>query len=93
MAGHLARRLKAVEELSHQLTGKPFLQATAARRLEVVTRMARAESNPDSGRTVLRRAQAADRAGVLHLEDRDPSGPGIQGNVVQPGDYAGFDPR
>ena len=86
--------LKAVEELSHQLTGKPFLQATAARRLEVVTRMAAGEADPRSPpelffKELKRRTAEAYYTSKIGIH-RDQE---YKGNVVQPGAYAGFDPR
>jgi len=86
--------LAAVEALSRQLNGKPFLQATADQRLAVLTRMAAGESNP---RTVEERffkelkrrtAQAYYTSKIGIHQDQE-----YKGNVVQPGDFAGFDPR
>lgn len=40
--------LKTVDKLSHQLNGKPFMDATAAERVAVVERMARNEQKPST---------------------------------------------
>ncbi len=86
--------LKAVEELSQRLHGKPFLQASPEQRIAVVTRMAAGESNPRTPEErffqELKRqtAQAYYTSKIGIHQDQE-----YKGNVVQPGDFAGFDPR
>ncbi|HEV8355499.1 MAG TPA: gluconate 2-dehydrogenase subunit 3 family protein [Gemmatimonadales bacterium] len=86
--------LGAVEALSRQLNGKPFLQASPEQRLAVVTRMAAGESNPRTAgerffKELKRRtAQAYYTSKIGIHQDQE-----YKGNVVQPGDYAGSDPR
>jgi hypothetical protein len=85
--------LEAVEALSRELNGKAFLQATPAQRLAVLTRMAVHESDPKTpaehffreikGSTI--RAYYTSKIGI-HTDQE------YKGNVVQPGEYAGFDP-
>ena len=72
--------LQAVEALSTTLHGKPFMQASPAERIAVVTKMAEAESAPkarvDQFFVLLK---ARDDPGLLHVEDRSAAGDGIQG--------------
>ena len=78
--------LKAVEDLSRQLHGKAFMASTPEQRLAVLTRMA---ATPQSffgeikGATV--QAYYTSKVGI-HDDQQ------YQGNVVQPGEFAGFDP-
>ena len=84
--------LKAVEDLSRQLNGKGFMASSADQRLAVLTRMA-AESESKTpaqqffgeikGATV--RAYYTSKVGI-HDDQQ------YKGNVVQPGEFAGFDP-
>ena len=84
--------LKAVEDLSRQLHGKGFMASSADQRLAVLTRMA-AESEPKTpaeqffreikGATI--QAYYTSKVGI-HDDQQ------YQGNVVQPGEFAGFDP-
>jgi hypothetical protein len=86
--------LAAVEALSRQLNGKAFLQATADQRLAVLTRMAAGESNPRTAEARFfnelkrRTAQAYYTSKIGIHQDQE-----YKGNVVQPGDFAGADPR
>ena len=86
--------LQAVEALSLRLNGKPLLHATPVQRVAVVTRMAAGESNPRTpGERFfleLKRAtaQAYYTSKIGIHQDQE-----YKGNVVQPGDYAGSDPR
>jgi hypothetical protein len=84
--------LKAVEDLSRRLHGKGFMASSADQRLAVLTRMA-AESEPKTpaeqffreikGATI--QAYYTSKVGI-HDDQQ------YQGNVVQPGEFAGFDP-
>jgi len=84
--------LKAVEDLSHELNGKAFMESTPEQRLAVLTRMAAGESDPKTpadkffreikGATV--QAYYTSKVGIH--DDQ-----GYKGNVYQTGDYAGFD--
>jgi hypothetical protein len=86
--------LQAVEALSLRLNGKPLLHATPVQRVAVVTRMAAGESNPRTPEErffkELKRAtvQAYYTSKIGIHQDQE-----YKGNVVQPGDYAGSDPR
>jgi hypothetical protein len=85
--------LKAVEDLSHELTGKAFMESTAEQRLAVLTKMAAGESDPKTpaeqffkeikGSTI--RAYYTSKIGI-HDDQQ------YKGNVYQPGEFAGFDP-
>jgi hypothetical protein len=85
--------LKAVEDLSHELHGKAFMESTAEERLAVLTRMAAAESDPKTpaerffrdikGSTI--RAYYTSKIGI-HDDQQ------YKGNVYQMGEFAGFDP-
>lgn len=84
--------IKAVEALSQQLSGKSFMASTADQRLALLTKIAAAESDPKSdaekffkdikGSTI--RAYYTSKIGI-HDDQR------YKGNVIQPGDFAGFD--
>jgi hypothetical protein len=84
--------LKAVEELSREMSGKAFMESTPAQRLALLTRIAAAESDPKTaaekffgqikGSTI--RAYYTSKVGI-HDDQR------YKGNVYQTGDYAGFD--
>jgi hypothetical protein len=85
--------LKAVEDLSHELTGLAFMESTPEQRLAVLTKMAAAESDPKTpaeqffreikGSTI--RAYYTSKIGI-HDDQQ------YKGNVYQPGEFAGFDP-
>jgi hypothetical protein len=84
--------LQAVEALSRELHGKAFLESTPEQRLAVLTRMAAAESDPKTpaerffkeikGATI--GAYYSSKVGI-HDDQR------YKGNVIQTGEYAGFD--
>jgi len=84
--------LQAVEALSHELNGKPFLEATAEQRVAVLTRMAAGEQDPKTaperffrelkGRTA--HAYYTSKIGI-HLDQE------YKGNVYQRGEFAGYD--
>ena len=84
--------IKAVEDLSREMHGTTFTAATAEQRLAVVTRMAAEESDPKTeagkffkqikGSTI--HAYYTSKIGI-HDDQQ------YKGNVIQPGDYAGFD--
>jgi hypothetical protein len=84
--------LKSVDDLSRQVNGKAFLDATPEQRVQVLTQMAGAESDP---KTPLDRffkelkwwtvfGYYTSKVGI-HDDQQ------YKGNVVQTGDYAGFD--
>ena len=85
--------LTAVEALSHELSGKGFMESTPEQRLAVLTKMAAAESAPKTpaeqffkeikGSTI--RAYYTSKIGI-HDDQQ------YKGNVYQTGEYAGFDP-
>ena len=85
--------LKAVEDLSHELNGKGFMESTPEQRLAVLTKMAAAESAPKTpaeqffreikGQTI--RAYYTSKIGI-HDDQQ------YKGNVYQTGEFAGFDP-
>jgi hypothetical protein len=84
--------LKAVDALSTEMNGKTFMASTPEQRLAVLTRMAAAESAPKTdaekffkdvkGATI--GAYYSSKIGI-HDDQR------YKGNVVQPGEFAGFD--
>jgi hypothetical protein len=84
--------IKAVEALSREMHGKRFMESTPEQRLALLTRIAAAESDPKSdaekffkeikGGTV--RAYYTSKIGI-HDDQQ------YKGNVIQPGEYAGFD--
>ena len=84
--------LEAVDGLSRELNGKPLLEATPDQRVAVLTRMAAGESDPKTPaerffREVKRwtvRGYYTSKIGIQMDQE-------YKGNVVQQGDYAGFD--
>ena len=84
--------IRAVEALSRQMHGKTFMASTPEQRLALLTRIAAAESDPKTaaekffgeikGSTI--RAYYTSKIGI-HDDQQ------YKGNVIQPGDYAGFD--
>ena len=86
--------LAAVDTLSQELHGKPFLQGTPEQRLAVLTKMAAGEKDPKTpaehffqqlkGWTV--RAYYSSKVGI-HADQQ------YKGNVYQRGEYAGYDAK
>ena len=84
--------IKAVEALSQQMNGKTFMASTPEQRLALLTSIAAAEKDPKTdaekffkqikGATI--QAYYSSKIGI-HDDQR------YKGNVIQPGDYAGFD--
>ena len=84
--------IKAVEALSQQMNGKSFMASTPEQRLALLTRIAAAEKDPKTdaekffkqikGSTI--QAYYSSKIGI-HDDQR------YKGNVIQPGDFAGFD--
>jgi hypothetical protein len=84
--------LRAVNDLSREMAGKPFMEATPAERLAVLTRMAVAESDPKTPaerffkqiKSATAQAYYTSKIGIHQDQD-------YKGNVYQTGEYAGFD--
>jgi len=86
--------LQAVDGLSRELNGKPFLEATSDQRVAVLTRMAASEQDPKTaperffgelkGWTV--RGYYTSKIGI-HLDQE------YKGNVYQRGEFAGYDAK
>jgi Gluconate 2-dehydrogenase subunit 3 len=86
--------LQAVDGLSRELNGKPFLDATSDQRVAVLTRMAASEQDPKTaperffgelkGWTV--RGYYTSKIGI-HLDQE------YKGNVYQRGEFAGYDAK
>lgn len=84
--------LKAVEALSQEMHAKTFMASTPEQRLALLTRLAAAESDPKTdaekffgqikGATI--RAYYTSKIGI-HDDQQ------YKGNVIQPGEYAGYD--
>jgi hypothetical protein len=84
--------IKAVEALSQEMHGKAFMASSAEQRLALLTRIAAAESDPKTdaekffkqikGATI--QAYYSSKIGIQ--DDQK-----YKGNVVQTGEYAGFD--
>ena len=84
--------IKAVEALSQETHAKTFMASTPEQRLALLTRIAAAESDPKTdaekffgqikGATI--RAYYTSKIGI-HDDQR------YKGNVIQPGEYAGYD--
>ncbi len=84
--------LQAVDGLSRELNGKPFLEATPDERVTVLTRMAARESDPKTSlehffKELKRwtvRGYYTSKIGI-HVDQE------YKGNVYQRGEFAGFD--
>ncbi len=84
--------IKAVEALSNEMHGKAFMASTPEQRLALLTRIAAAESDPKSDaekffreiKSGTIRAYYTSKIGI-HDDQQ------YKGNVIQPGEYAGFD--
>ena len=84
--------LTAVDDLSREMHGKPFMESTPQQRLGLLTRIAAAEADPKTaaekffgqikGATI--RAYYTSKVGI-HDDQQ------YKGNVYQTGDYAGSD--
>jgi len=84
--------IKAVEALSQEIHAKTFMASTPEQRLALLTRIAAVASDPKTdaekffgqikGATI--RAYYASKIGI-HDDQR------YKGNVIQPGEYAGYD--
>ena len=96
--------LRAVNDLSREMNGKAFMQATADQRVEVLTRMeSLVDETPGARRA--RRADPKSALGAFFRQLKSSTARayytskiGIhqdqhyKGNVYQTGEYAGFDP-
>ena len=84
--------IKAVETLSREMSGKTFMASTPEQRLAVLTRIAAAESDPKTDaekffreiKSSKIRAYYTSKIGI-HDDQQ------YKGNVIQPGEYAGYD--
>ncbi|HYX80827.1 MAG TPA: gluconate 2-dehydrogenase subunit 3 family protein, partial [Gemmatimonadales bacterium] len=84
--------IKAVEALSQEMHGKSFMASTPEQRLALLTRIAAAESDPKTDaekffkdiKSSTIQAYYTSKIGI-HDDQR------YKGNVIQPGEYAGFD--
>src|SRR2546426_68177 len=86
--------LQAVEGLSRELNGKPFLEATPDQRVAVLTRMAAGEQDPKTaGERFFRELKGWTARGYytskigIHLDQE------YKGNVYQRGEFAGYDAK
>lgn len=84
--------LKAVEALSTELNGKAFMASTPEQRLAVLTRMAAAEADPKTDAEKFFKQIKGATIGAYYTskigihDDQQ-----YKGNVVQTGEYAGYD--
>jgi hypothetical protein len=84
--------IKAVEALSREMHGKTFMASTPEQRLALLTRIAAAESDPKSDaekffkeiKSGTIRAYYTSKIGI-HDDQQ------YKGNVIQPGEYSGYD--
>ena len=84
--------LKAVEDLSHELNGKGFMESTPEQRLAVLTRMAAGESDPKTpAEKFFREIKGATVQAYYTSKVGIHDDQGYKGNVYQTGEYAGFD--
>ena len=84
--------LKAVHGLSRELNGKAFMDATAEQRVAVLTKMAAGEENPKTPEehffNELKRWTVTGyyTSSIGIHQDQE-----YKGNVIQPGEFAGYD--
>jgi len=84
--------IKAVEALSREMHGKPFMASTPEQRLALVTRIANAESDPKTDADKFFKEIKGGTVGAYYTskigihDDQQ-----YKGNVIQPGEYAGYD--
>ena len=84
--------IKAVETLSREMSGKTFMASKPEQRLALLTRIAAAESDPKTDaekffpeiKSSTIRAYYTSKIGI-HDDQQ------YKGNVIQPGEYAGYD--
>ena len=84
--------IKAVEALSQEMHAQTFMAATAEQRLALLTRIAAAESDPKTDaekffKTVKRATIRTYYTSKIGIQDDQH----YQGNVIQPGEFAGYD--
>src|SRR2546426_4987157 len=86
--------LQAVEGLSRELNGEPFLEATPDQRVAVLIRMAAGQQNPKTaGGRLFRDLKGRTAHGYytskigIHLDQE------YKGNVYQRGEFAGYDAK
>jgi len=85
--------LKAVEALSQELNGKPFLASTPAERLAVLTRLAAGESDPKTpAERFFKEIKGATIGAYYTSKIGIHDDQHYKGNVIQAGAYAGLDP-
>src|SRR5881394_1753318 len=85
--------IAAVEALSREMNGgKTFMQATPAQRLALLTRIAAAEKDP---KTDAEKFFKQIKSGTINAYYKSKIGihddQHYKGNVIQPGDFAGYD--
>ena len=84
--------IKAVEALSREMHGKTFMASTPEQRLALVTRIAAAESDPKTDADKFFKEIKGGTVGAYYTskigihDDQQ-----YKGNVIQPGEYAGYD--
>ena len=84
--------LRAVEALSTEMNGKAFMESSPEQRLAVLTKIAAAESDPKTDAEKFFKEIKGSTIGAYYtskigIHDDQK----YKGNVVQTGDYAGFD--
>jgi hypothetical protein len=85
--------LEAVDALSRELNGHPLLQATPDQRVAVLTRMAAGEADPKTpGERFFKELKWWTVFGYYTSKTGIHDDQEYKGNVLQTGEYAGFDP-
>jgi hypothetical protein len=84
--------IKAVEALSREMHGKTFMASTPEQRLALLTRIAAAESDPKTDADKFFKEIKGGTVGAYYsskigIHDDQQ----YKGNVIQPGEYAGYD--
>ena len=85
--------IQAVEALSREMSGKAFMESAPEQRLALLTRIAAAESDP---KTDAEKFFREIKSSTIHAYYTSKIGihddQQYKGNVIQPGEYAGYDP-
>ncbi len=84
--------IQAVEALSREMSGKAFMESAPEQRLALLTRIATAESDP---KTDAEKFFREIKSSTIHAYYTSKIGihddQQYKGNVIQPGEYAGYD--
>ena len=91
-SGRFRAGIKAVEALSREMHGKAFMESSAEQRLALLTRIAAAESDPKSdAEKFFKQIKGATIGAYYTSQIGIHDDQQYKGNVIQTGEYAGYD--